>query len=455
MATPINRIKRSDLNFVKQIGEGGFSSVYQMTWIHPSLGPIETAAKKLIKRDVRELDIMSGLDHPNIVKLLGVVDEQMDFMLILELCDKGSLRSYLQELKGKRLSDDQFYDWAEQAARPLEYLRQKCIIHKDVKSPNYMITKENNLKLGDFGIAKNLDQTMNNATETASFRWMAPELLTQNVLSPKYDIFAYGVVLWELRTGKYPFEGQESQVVTWEVCQLNKRLPIPDDCPQPIKDLMKRCWEGDWRRRPSIMEVITVIKAAAAVPVRAAAKEATPATAAATLAPGTTTEVLAPSETTATVATITTTKEIRQQQIITGPWKLEREFGHQDGAFGIAVNPSNSDVAVAHYKSSQVKVYTRNGEYKFNLDTTQELEPWETSYPRQITVNSQGTTYFVTDTRKHVKCYDSIGVFNGHWVSSCPQASIGSPFLYGLAMDHEGHLLVGDCSNIPANTKTF
>ncbi|XP_072023810.1 uncharacterized protein [Amphiura filiformis] len=489
MATAINRIKRSNLNYVKQIGEGGFSSVYQMTWIHPSLGPIEIAAKKLIKRVVRELDIMCGLDHPNIVKLLGVVDEQMDFMLILELCDKGSLRSYLQELKGKRLSDDQFYDWAEQAARPLEYLRQKCIIHKDVKSPNYMITIDNNLKLGDFGIAKNLDQTVNNATETASCRWMAPELLTQNILSPKYDIFAYGVVLWELRTGKYPFEGQESQVVTWEVCQLNKRLPIPEDCPQPIKDLMKRCWEGDWQRRPSIMEVITVIKAAAAS-VRSAAKEAiaaapTPAAAAAaapaisstvtvagTTAPATSSTVTlsatpatsspvtaaaSPVTPAATVAATTTSKKARRKHIITGPWELEREFGQDcpgnvSHARGIAANPSNGDVAVAYYLSSQVMIYTSNGEYKISMDTTQGLEPGETSRPFQVTFSSFCSTYFVTDGSKHVKCYDSIGTSKGHWVSSCPQASSRSPsYLRGLAMDQEGHLLVGDCNSMHIN----
>ena len=135
---------------------------------------IDVAAKKLHKRDVRELEVLSELDHPHIVKLLGVVDENTDFMLILELCDRGSLRSYLKELNGQRLTDKEFLDWAEQAAKPLEYLKQKKIVHKDVKSPNYMIKAENILKLGDFGIAKNLDHTTYNATETTSVKWMAP-----------------------------------------------------------------------------------------------------------------------------------------------------------------------------------------------------------------------------------------------------------------------------------------
>ena len=260
----INKIKKissSDLRFVKEIGTGGFSTVYQMRWRQGLFWKsIDVAAKKLNRRDIHELEILSGLDHPHIVKLLGVVDEQMEFMLILELCEGGSLRSYLDKLKGERLSDEQFFDWAKQAARPLEYLKQKQITHKDVKSPNYMITAENTLKLGDFGIAKNLKATIDNATDRASHQWMAPELLSKGILSPKYDIFAFAVVLWEMRTGKFPFKGLEWQVIAWKVCHENERLPIPEDCPEAIKDLMRRSWETDWKKRPEIEEVISVVR---------------------------------------------------------------------------------------------------------------------------------------------------------------------------------------------------
>ena len=123
-----------------------------------------------------------------------------------------------------------------------------------------MVTSENILKLGDFGIAKNLKATIDNATERASYQWMAPELLSKGILSPKYDIFAFAVVLWELRTGKVPFEGLEWQVIAWKVCNENERLPIPEDCPEPIKNLMRRSWETDWKKRPDIEEVILVVR---------------------------------------------------------------------------------------------------------------------------------------------------------------------------------------------------
>ena len=259
MASNVKKIKRSELKYAAEIGRGSFSSVYRMTWERGfGFGPLDVAAKRLNRRDLHELQMLSGLDHPNIVKLLGIVDEATDFMLILELCEGGSLRSFLD--KGNRLSQEQFYDWAKQAALPLEYLKQNHLVHKDVKSPNYMITAGKTLKLGDFGIAKNIEETTYSATETATYAWMAPELLTENILSPKYDIFSYGIVLWEMLTGKFPFAGLEPHAIMWRVCNENERLPIPDDCPEPVRELIERCWETDWKLRPEIEEVISRVR---------------------------------------------------------------------------------------------------------------------------------------------------------------------------------------------------
>ncbi len=257
-ASQINKFKRSDLKLLNKqpLGEGGFGSVYHMS-LSKGTNVAEVAVKKLMQRDVgeKELDILSELDHPNIVKLIGVVDEDIDFMLILEFCEGGSLRSYLD--KGRRITLRQFYDWLLQAALPLEFLKQKEVIHKDVKSPNYLVTANETLKLCDFGLAKKFDRTVSNATERASHAWMAPELLKDGKLSPKYDIFAFGVVAWELWTGKYPHKGLEWQVIVMKVCARDERLPIPDDCPKSVKELILKCWKTDWKDRPDIEELIS------------------------------------------------------------------------------------------------------------------------------------------------------------------------------------------------------
>ena len=200
------------------------------------------------------------LNHSNIVKLLGVVDEKFDFFMILEYCEGGSLRSYLDGRKGHHLGQ-LFYEWAIQAARPIEYLREKQIVHKDIKSPNYLITGKSILKLADFGLAKNMDSTISRATETASYPWMAPELLRDDILSPTYDIYAYGVVLWELWTTKMPFEDvKEPAHLAWLICNKHERPVIPDDCPETLSDLMKKCWELEWTKRPGIDHVLALVR---------------------------------------------------------------------------------------------------------------------------------------------------------------------------------------------------
>ncbi|XP_072036677.1 uncharacterized protein [Amphiura filiformis] len=416
-----NRIKRSDLKLVNKqpLGEGGFGSVYHMNLSKGFLrGSVDVAAKKLLRRDVglHELEMLSGLDHPNIVKLIGVVDEDIEFMLILELCEGGSLRSYLD--KGRRLTLKQFYDWLLQSALPLEFLKQKKLLHKDVKSPNYLITADKTLKLGDFGLARNIERTISNASETGSHPWMAPELLTDGKLSPKYDIFALGVVIWELWTGQYPHKGLEWQVIVMKVCNRGERLPIPDDCPEPIKQLIDRCWKTNWKDRPSIEEVISAI---------------------------------------------TTAYPATQHQIMSGPWKLEREFGDQDGpqagdlyaAKSIAVNPSNGDVAIAgrrRWGTSRVNVYSDHGEFKFSINTEKRPELVKTFHPRQVAISSCHD-YMVTDGSGHMKIYDINGKFKDQWESSCSQESRQLFIrLWGLAIDSDGHVLVGDISNNHINT---
>ena len=239
-------IPRNDLKLRDQIGMGGFSAVYKSEW-RRGLAITEVAVKRLNEKNTREAEVLSTLDHPNIVKLLAVVDEDIDFFLVLELCKGGSLRSYLDAHKGERLGQ-QFYDWAKQAARAIKYLKEKEIVHKDIKSPNFLIAGGNIIKLTDFGLARKMDKTKSRATETASYAWMAPELLRDNILSPTYDIYAFAVVVWELWSTEEPFADVEVPMhLVWRICQDNDRPPIPDDCPEALAELLRQCWSVDGR----------------------------------------------------------------------------------------------------------------------------------------------------------------------------------------------------------------
>ena len=248
-------IPQKEFKRVDTIAQGGFGIVYKALW-----DQTEVAAKRLNKQEGNhEVKILAELDHPNIVKLLGVVDDDLDIYIVLELCEGGSLRSYLDAHRGRHLGL-RFYDWAKQAARALEYLKTVKVVHKDVKSPNFLITKDYILKLADFGLAKQIDITISRATERASYAWMAPELLSQNVLSPSYDIYAFAIVVWEPWTTDIPFEDSKiPENLMYRICHDNERPPIPADCPKPIADLLRQCWETNWKARPDIQHIVVVV----------------------------------------------------------------------------------------------------------------------------------------------------------------------------------------------------
>ena len=255
------KISRQKLKLPEKIGAGGFSTVYKVIWERPAPeGNITVAAKKLNEVDKNELEVLARLKHMHIVQLLGVVDEDMDFFLVLELCEGGSLRSYLDKQNNNRLPLGQLLDWMEQAALPIQYLNKNKIVHKDIKAANYLITKGNILKLSDFGLAKNVDKTQSNATSRGTWAWMAPELLKDGMLSITFDIYAYAVTVWELVTTQVPWHDKEYQWIVYRVCRDKKRPKIPSDCPKEVQALMHHCWNQDRHRRPHIDQVVTTVK---------------------------------------------------------------------------------------------------------------------------------------------------------------------------------------------------
>ncbi|XP_072026676.1 mitogen-activated protein kinase kinase kinase 20-like [Amphiura filiformis] len=327
----------------------------------------------------------------------------------MELCHKGSLRSYLNKMNGEKLAVKHFFEWSRQAAQPIKYLKEMKIIHKDIKSPNYLITHDNILKLCDFGSAKMIEITINNATMTASYAWMAPELLRDGTLSPSYDIYSFGVVIWELWTALAPFYGMEPQFIVWRICNDDEKPAIPDDCPKPLADLMKSCWQTDWHMRPSIDQILEQLSS-------------------------------------------TTEQEvilIVQQQFIAGPWEKENEFGLSipgtlSDPKSVTVN-TEGDIVVVDALEEQVKVFSMNGQYRLGIDTTQSVVPGILSKPWCVSVSSQ--TYFLTDSTQYVHVYNAQGCYGNKWVAISPEhkASDGQTTeLQGLTIDENGDILVGE-----------
>lgn len=159
-------------------------------------------------------------------------------------------------------------------AEGLQYLHSNNIIHRDIKSSNILLIEpvvDSNTvvqaKIADYGIAKitNASAKLTTSTKCGTNFWASPEVLAGGKTGTKSDIYSFGILMWEIFSEKFPFEEEqksEGNLMTL-IIQQNKRPKIdaiPEDVPNEICDLIEACWKKSQNDRPSIEEVLKVLK---------------------------------------------------------------------------------------------------------------------------------------------------------------------------------------------------
>lgn len=197
-----------------RLGVGGMGIVYKATYTRGGqkvavkvLAPDLTADKKVAARFEREMEILKKLKHPNIVKYYGGSTSGTQRYYAMELVTSGSLDDKLRKV-GK-LSWEQTIDYAQQIAKALEHAHNAGIVHRDLKPANLLLAADGTLKLSDFGIARDTQQTaLTQAGKTVgTMAYMAPEQITgKHPISRRTDLYALGCVIFQMLTGRTPFE---------------------------------------------------------------------------------------------------------------------------------------------------------------------------------------------------------------------------------------------------------
>ncbi len=197
----------------EELGTGGFGKVFKGTWLgdEVALKVLPAHMEGEEEKEFRhELEVILGLnDCPRLVKLLGAVLEGPKQVMVMELMSGGNLHSLLR--KEKDLDWDTKYRIALDVAYGIKYLHDRNILHRDLNSMNVLLNKEGRAKIGDFGLAKvksvAKSRARTNSSGVGSLLWMAPELFNLEVrFSNASDIYALGMVLYEIMTHKTPFE---------------------------------------------------------------------------------------------------------------------------------------------------------------------------------------------------------------------------------------------------------
>ncbi|KAK7246694.1 hypothetical protein RIF29_41564 [Crotalaria pallida] len=275
----------------EKLGQGGFGAVYKGFLkdinSHVAIKRISSGSKQGIKEYATEVKIISQLRHRNLVQLIGWCHRKNDLLLIYEFMPNGSLDSHLYGRNGTNFLTWQVrYNIALGLASALLYLQEEweqCVIHRDIKSSNIMLDSSFNAKLGDFGLARLVDHDKGaQTTLIAGTRgYIAPEYFTSGKANKESDIYSFGIVLLEIASGRKPFdlEAKEDQTTiveyVWELYGLGKFLEVGDPKLHGSFDeeQMKRlvvvglwCVHPDYTLRPSIRQVIQVLKFEALLP---------------------------------------------------------------------------------------------------------------------------------------------------------------------------------------------
>lgn len=233
----------------QQIGAGGMGVVYSAIYTKNGkkvalklLPPDLTNDKRLVKRFERELKVLQKLRHENIVLCYGGGRKGKQQFYAMEYVDGGSMSDLIRK-KG-RLSWEETIDYGLQLCGALEHAHQHGIVHRDLKPANLFLTKSGKLKLGDFGLARTNDATQLTAAgkTMGTFAYMAPEQICgKPPISHKTDLYALGCVLFEMLTGKPPFESQNP--ATLFHMHLNEQPPRIRaenmDCPVWLESLIQ------------------------------------------------------------------------------------------------------------------------------------------------------------------------------------------------------------------------
>ncbi|XP_028290735.1 activated CDC42 kinase 1 isoform X2 [Gouania willdenowi] len=258
-------IRESELQLFERLGDGTFGVVKRGEWTAPN-GRVLSVAVKCLKAGVldsdglddfiREVNAMHSLSHQNLIRLYGIVLTQ-PMKMVTELAPLGSLLDRLRKRQGHILISS-LCNYAVQVACGMAYLEQNRFLHRDLAARNVLLSTNEQVKIGDFGLMRALpshtDHYIMEEGHKVPFPWCAPESLKSRSFSHASDTWMFGVTLWEMFThGQEPWLGLNGSQILHKVDVEAERLCKPDDCPQDIYNVMLQCWSPKPDDRPTFI----------------------------------------------------------------------------------------------------------------------------------------------------------------------------------------------------------
>ena len=251
---------------IKQIGKGSFGTVYLCQNLklkelcvvkRINLSKLDNKEKE---ETINESKILQKLDHQNIIKFIEVFIEkksQTTLNIVTEYADDGDLSQKINSQPKKNLfPENLILDYFTQICLALKHIHDKKIIHRDLKSQNIFLTKKGFVKLGDFGVAKNLQNTWKKAsTIIGTPYYLSPEIVMSKPYSFKSDIWSLGVLLYEMMSLKMPFDAVSLPMLTLKIMK-GDYPPPPSIYSRDLRNLVSLLLNVSPEKRPDINQIL-------------------------------------------------------------------------------------------------------------------------------------------------------------------------------------------------------
>ncbi|KAJ9594149.1 hypothetical protein L9F63_014405 [Diploptera punctata] len=266
-------IVRDKVEIVKELSRGTFGIVYEGILYPANIHcAVKTVDEKATAREriefLNEASIMKSFTGGHhVVRLFGVVSRGQPPLVIMELMSIGDLKSFLREARNEvphRITLSRVLLMAAQIADGMAYLEANKFVHRDLAARNCMISKNYTVKIGDFGMTRDIyhsDYYRKGNKGLLPVRWMAPESLADGVFTNQSDVWSFGIVLWEIATlAEQPYQGLSNEQVLQYVLR-GGLLDKPISCPEILYSLMLACWQKKPVHRPTFFNLVRVLDA--------------------------------------------------------------------------------------------------------------------------------------------------------------------------------------------------
>uniref|UniRef100_A0A672IRY9 receptor protein-tyrosine kinase n=1 Tax=Salarias fasciatus TaxID=181472 RepID=A0A672IRY9_SALFA len=263
-------IDASNIRIERVIGAGEFGEVCSgrlrvqgKREIYVAIKSLKAGYSDKQRRDfLSEASIMGQFDHPNIIRLEGVVTRCKPVMIITEFMENGSLDTFLKKHDGQ-FTVIQLVGMLRGIASGMKYLSDMSYVHRDLAARNILVNSNLVCKVSDFGLSRVLEDDPEAAYTTRGgkipIRWTAPEAIAYRKFTSASDVWSYGIVMWEVISyGERPYWEMSNQDVIKAIDE-GYRLPAPMDCPVVLHQLMLDCWEKGRSDRPKFGQIVTIL----------------------------------------------------------------------------------------------------------------------------------------------------------------------------------------------------